>query len=64
MVGTFCAVTDNLFCATVMGIMCMGIAGELACSEKGLGRFHQAIIDHISLMDGRTMLERGKLNVR
>ena len=67
LVGTFCAVGDNLLVSTVMGIICMGIAGELsetACLDQGLGSFHQNLINQISLLDAQTLLSRGNINVQ
>lgn len=67
LVGTFCSVGDDFLVSTVMGIMCMGIAGELGemvCPHRGLGSFHQSLIDQISLLDAQTLLSRGNINVQ
>ncbi|MGB4407380.1 MAG: hydroxyethylthiazole kinase [Sphaerochaeta sp.] len=64
MVGTCCAVTDDYFSATVTALLCMGISGELASIHSGLGRFHTALFDCFSTLDGDLLMQRGKLHVR
>jgi hydroxyethylthiazole kinase len=64
MVGTCCAVTDDYFPATVTALLCMGISGELASIHSGLGRFHTALFDCFSTLDGDLLMQRGKLHVR
>lgn len=63
LVASLCAEADDFLVATAMGILIMCLAGELSQQEKGLGSFHQALIDNISTMDGAIITGRGKVNV-
>lgn len=62
LVGSFTAASpDHLLEATVAGIVCMGLCGEIAWKEaeaKGLGSFHIALLDAAGKMNGET-LEKG-----
>ncbi|WP_320129906.1 hydroxyethylthiazole kinase [uncultured Sphaerochaeta sp.] len=67
LVGTCCGATSDLLMATTAGILCMGLAGELAqeeCSQKGEGSFHCAILDQIGMLDAKQIAERGKIDVQ
>lgn len=47
-------------------IMCMGIAGDMAFARAGgagYGSFRLAVMDAISLMNGKSLLERGKAHI-
>jgi hydroxyethylthiazole kinase len=70
MLGALCAATAgaakaagvDMFGAASAAFMAMGIAGELAAEETALpGSFRVALIDRIYLVNGQTLLERGKL---
>jgi hydroxyethylthiazole kinase len=66
LIGAFCGSTSDPFIAAVGGILCTGVAGELAAEEtaaRGTGSFHSALIDQISLMDGDTITEKARLHV-
>lgn len=64
LIGSFCgAVPNDLFSATVTGMLCMGIAGELACKQSGPGKnasFRVALIDAISQLDPPTLERMAK----
>lgn len=66
LVGAWCgAAHKDFFTAAVGGVASMGIAGELAyeaAGEKGTGSFHLAIIDALSILDGKRLMERAKIN--
>ena len=65
LVGAFCGASDNMLVSAVGGILCMGIAGELAfekAGQQGFGSFRTALIDEIGKLDAdilsrRTMLD-------
>lgn len=64
MIGTCSAVTEDYFSATVTALLGMGIAGELASVQSGLGSFHAALFDHVSTLDGALLMQRGNLHVK
>ncbi|MNR67777.1 hydroxyethylthiazole kinase [compost metagenome] len=50
--------------AAVAGLLCMGIAGELAyetAGQQGNGSYRVALIDEISKINSQTMHERAKV---
>lgn len=63
LVGAFAGANPkHLLQGTVAGILCMGIAGEIAFEKAGhlgSGSYRTAIMDAISLMDEKTLLDRG-----
>jgi len=64
LIGSFCSVEPDYLLATTAGILCMGIAGEIAfekAGEKGTGSFRTAVIDEISRIDGESVIRRAKL---
>ncbi len=65
--GAFCgAATDGALVAAAGGILCMGIAGELAEESIGAGggngSFHVAIFDEISKLNAETLRQRAKIH--
>jgi hydroxyethylthiazole kinase len=65
LVGSFCGATKDYFAAAIGGITSMGIAGEIAFEKagtQGTGSFHIAIIDTISKLTQKVLLERAKIN--
>lgn len=59
----FCGANDDLLTATAAAHMVMGIAGELAeesMEGKGPGSFRSALMDHIYIIDGNIIRNRGK----
>lgn len=65
LVGSFCGAGKDAFVAAVAGIAAMGIAGEIAyekAGDRGTGSFHISIIDAISRLDEKILLERAKIN--
>jgi hydroxyethylthiazole kinase len=65
LVGAFAGVTTDYFLAASAGITCMGIAGEMAfaaAGTKGTGSFHTAIIDSISGLNDKRVVEMIKFH--
>lgn len=65
LVGSFCGAAKDYFAAAIGGIVSMGIAGETAytkAGDKGTGSFHIAIIDAISQLNEKVILERAQIN--
>lgn len=65
LIASCCGADSDYYIASVTGILCMGVAGEIAfekAGQKGTGSFHAAIIDEISKIDGETISRRAKLN--
>lgn len=49
LISTCCSVTENYLLASLLGVLIMGICGELATIEnRGLGSFKVKLFDHIS----------------
>lgn len=64
LVGSFCAAAKDYLPAVVAGILCMGIAGEIAfeqTGQKGTGSYRVSLIDEISKMNSETIRQRAKL---
>jgi len=59
LIGSFCGGSrDKLFEGTVVAMLCMGVAGELAYEKSGQlggGSFHVALHDEVSRMDAETL---------
>lgn len=65
LIGAFSGVTSDFFLAATAGIMCMGIAGEMAfavAGQKGTGSFHTAIIDCISKLNDKKVVRMAKIH--
>lgn len=66
LVGSFVgAAPTQPLAATAAAILSMGIAGEIAFEKTGalgLGSYHQAIMNAVSLMSGETILRMGKIH--
>lgn len=66
LVGAFAgAAQGDFFTAAVGGVLSMGLAGEIAyekAGEIGTGSFHIAILDALSRLDRKTVLERAKID--
>lgn len=63
LVGTFCAVSRDPFLGALAGVLCMGIAGEVAherAGAKGNGSYRMALLDAVSLMDEEILLSKGR----
>lgn len=63
LIGSFCGITSDYYMAAVSGIMCMGIAGEIAfenAGSKGNGSYHMAVLDEISKLKPETIHKGAK----
>lgn len=63
LIGTFCAVSDDHISSSLLGILIMGVAGELnhhVGETKGMGSFKVSLFDTISKFD-RTLLKEGNV---
>jgi hydroxyethylthiazole kinase len=63
--GAFCGISHDSLLAAAGGVLCMGIAGEIAAekaAEMGSGSFHTAIIDAVSKMTASTLEEKAKIH--
>lgn len=65
LVGSFCGATSEPFIAAAGGVLCMGIAGELAAETAGGGNgsFRTALINQISFMNGEIIQKKAVLHV-
>lgn len=65
LIGCFCGANDDYFLGTLAGILSMGIAGEIAhekTKDLGTSSFRVALIDSISKLDAKIIMERSKIN--
>lgn len=64
LIASFCAVTDDSFDGAVLGLLSMGIAGEMAESSlrnnEGIGTFKIRLMDYIHSIDSRTLKTKGR----
>lgn len=63
--GGYCAVAEDPLVGLCCAVALMGIAGEVAFAAAGLrgtGSFRAALFDAVSQMDGKTFLERAKID--
>lgn len=62
LVASYCGVSkDNIFQATVLGVLTMGIAGEIAyekSSNQGLGTFHKELFNAIGKVDENVLNQK------
>lgn len=65
-IGTFLGVTRDVFLASLIGVLTMGVAGEIAFGnlkeKEGSGSFKVKLIDAVNLMTIEELKERGKIN--
>lgn len=64
LVGSLCGATNDYYSATIAGISCMGIAGELAHKEVGeesMGSFHIELFNSLSQISEKCFKERVKI---
>jgi hydroxyethylthiazole kinase len=65
LIGAFSGSTSNYFEAAVSGILCMGIAGEMAyqvAGDRGTGSFRTALIDSIGKLDQKILEALAQVN--
>lgn len=64
LIGSFCSITSDYFTAAISGILCMGIAGEVAfhqAGHKGNGSYRIAVMDEISKLNAETIYREAKV---
>lgn len=62
LIGSFLGASNNALASAVAGILTMSIAGEIADKSKGMGTFHTSLIDAISHMNLKTILEKSNIS--
>jgi hydroxyethylthiazole kinase len=65
LVGSFCGAAEDYLLAAAGGVLCMGIAGEIAAEkagETGNGSFHMAIIDAVSKITATIIEGKAKIH--
>ena len=62
LIGSFLGASNNALASAVTGILTMSIAGEIADKSKGMGTFHTSLIDAISHMNLKTILEKSNIS--
>lgn len=64
LIASYCGVSkDNIFQATVLGVLTMGIAGEIAYEKsfnQGLGTFHKELFNAIGKYDVNVLNQKAK----
>lgn len=64
LIGTFSGANSDILLSATAGILCMGIAGEIAyevASNQGLGSFRISIMDEISRLNEQTLTKGAKI---
>lgn len=62
--GAYLGASENPFNSAVAAVSSMGIAGEISFEKNknlGTGNFHIGILDALSIIDDKIILERGKI---
>lgn len=67
LIGVYCGVTNNYFEGTVAGVLTMGLAGEMAYESltednRGSGSFRVKLVDSLSRITAKDVLERGRVH--
>ena len=65
LVGSFAGAVSNPLTAAAGGVLCMGIAGDIAfeqAGEQGTGSFRAALMDALSHIDAAVLEERAKVD--
>ena len=63
LVGSYCGAAQDLLLGAIAGILTMGVCGEIAyqkAGQVGTGSFRVALMDAVSTLDSKTLLERAK----
>ena len=61
LIGSFLGASKDSLSSAVAGILTMAIAGEMASKEQGIGSFRIALMDAISQMNAKVMLDNSKI---
>jgi len=63
LIGSFLGASRNALGSAIAGILTMAIAGEIADKSKGMGTFHTSLIDAISQMDAKTIVDKCNISL-
>jgi len=63
LIGSFLGASNNALVSSIAGILTMSIAGEIADKNKGMGTFHASLIDAISHMDAKSILNNSNVSL-
>lgn len=61
LIGSFLGASNNALASAIAGILTISIAGEVADKSKGMGTFHTSLIDAISQMDAKGIINKAKI---
>ena len=62
LIGSFLGASNKALASAIAGILTMSIAGEIADKSHGMGTFHNSLIDAISQMHVKTILDYSKIS--
>lgn len=66
LIGTFLGSIEDEFLASIIGVMAMGVAGEIACEkikkDEASGSFRVRLIDAVNMMTSKELRKRGRIN--
>ncbi|WP_263832711.1 hydroxyethylthiazole kinase [Sulfurospirillum oryzae] len=63
LIGSFLGASRNALGSAIAGILTMAIAGEIADKSSGMGTFHTSLIDAISQMDVKTIVDKCNISL-
>jgi len=63
LIGCFLGSSKKPLYSAIAGVVCMGIAGEMASKSLGLGSFKVNLMDSIAVMDEVICLEKAKIEL-
>lgn len=63
LIGSFLGASRNALGSAIAGILTMAIAGEIADKSRGMGTFHTSLIDAISQMDAKTIVDKCNISL-
>lgn len=63
LIGSFIGASKNALTSAIAGILTMSIAGEIADKSRGMGTFHTSLIDAISHMDAKNILNKSNISL-
>ncbi len=61
LIGSFLGASNNSLASAIAGILTMSIAGEVADKSKGMDTFHTSLLDAISQMDAKCIINKAKI---
>jgi len=65
LIASFCSISKSNFEGAILGLLSIGIAGEMAESSlrnnEGIGTFKVRMMDYVHSIDSRTLKTKGKV---